>query len=107
MWQAMHIDAGWIGTLRDIFQAHGVPLAAVFVFGSRVHGRNVKAFSDLDLCIRGDEPLPADTLLQLSIAFADSDLPIKVDVIDWATTKPAFRDAIAGDLTPLFEQAPR
>ena len=98
----MHVEAGWFPILRAILQTHGIPLKEVFAFGSRVHGRNLKRFSDLDLCIQTDKALDGDLLLRLGLAFAESDLPIKVDVIDWARTKPAFQEAIADDLTPLF-----
>lgn len=73
----------------------------VFAFGSRVHGRNLKPFSDIDLCLRGDKPVPGDVLMKLGNELEDSMLPFKVDVVDWATLSPEFRDAIANDLEPV------
>ena len=67
-----------------------VPDREVWAFGSRVSG-TAKDFSDLDLVILGDEPVPAAVLADLQDAFRESDLPFKVDAIDWATTKGHFR----------------
>jgi len=43
-----------------------------------------------------DEPLDFRRLVALKDAFADSDLPFRVDVVEWATTGEAFR-LIIGD----------
>jgi hypothetical protein len=66
-----------------------------------VHGRNLKPFSDLDLCLRGKAEVPSVVLERLDAEFRDSDLVIKVDVIDWHRAAPDFRDAIAKDLVPF------
>jgi predicted nucleotidyltransferase len=71
-----------------------VPEYAVWSFGSRVHGRNLKPHSDLDLAILTDQPLSATRLLDLQQAFADSDLPFRVDIIDWAAISAEFRELI-------------
>jgi len=79
--------------------AHNLPAGVmVFAFGARVHGRNLKPYSDLDLCLRGDNPVPAAVLAKLSADLEDSTLPFKVDIIDWAALSPQFRDTISGDL---------
>ena len=67
-----------------------VPDREVRAFGSRVTGK-AKPFSDLDLAIMGDEPLPLETRAQLEEAFAESELPWKVDVMDWAQADTEFR----------------
>jgi type I restriction enzyme S subunit len=43
----------------------------------------------------GDTPLPLSTLGQLQDTFASSDLPWRVDVVDWASTSPEFQNHIA------------
>jgi predicted nucleotidyltransferase len=73
--------------------ADHVPDREVWAFGSRVGGA-AKEFSDLDLAILGDAPLAAAVLADLQEAFRESDLPFKVDVIDWATTQDHFRRII-------------
>jgi type I restriction enzyme S subunit len=70
-----------------------VPDREVRAFGSRVTG-NAKPFSDLDLAIMGDEPLPLETRARLEEAFSESDLPWKVDVLDWSLTEKGFQKAI-------------
>ena len=79
----------------------------VFAVGSRVHGRKLKPFSDIDLCLRGDMPVAGEVLAKLSNDLEDSMLPFKVDVVDWATLSPEFRDAIIGDLERLVDLRPR
>ena len=83
-----HLEA-----VRGILAAH-VPEFDVWAFGSRVTG-TVKDYSDLDLAVITDSPLSARRLAILVDAFAESDLPFKVDVVDWAETDPNFRKIIA------------
>ena len=73
-----------------------VPDHEVWAFGSRVKG-TAKPFSDLDLAIVGDSALPSDVAADLADAFDESDLPFKVDVVDWATTSDSFRKIIETD----------
>jgi type I restriction enzyme S subunit len=65
----------------------------VWAFGSRATGR-AKPYSDLDLALVSDRPLPLDLTARLAEAFSESDLPWKVDLVDWATTDDAFRGII-------------
>ena len=70
-----------------------VPDRKVWAFGSRVTGR-AKRFSDLDLMIVGKTPLPLGVMADLADAFSESDLPWKVDVVDWASTSERFRGIV-------------
>ena len=70
--------------------ARHVPEREVWAFGSRTSGTATE-FSDLDLAVLGDAPIPDAVLADLREAFRESDLPFKVDVIDWATTQDYFR----------------
>jgi len=70
-----------------------IPDREIWAFGSRVSGK-VKPFSDLDLAVMGSAPLPASILADLKDAFSESNLPFKVDVVDWAETKENFRKII-------------
>jgi type I restriction enzyme S subunit len=81
--------------VREILARH-VPEREVRAFGSRVAGP-VKKFSDLDLAVMGETPLPSSVLADLEEDFRESDLPFKVDVVDWATTKESFRRIIDRD----------
>lgn len=83
-----------LAEVRRILQLH-IPGRTVRAFGSRVQG-TAKPFSDLDLAIMGDVPLDFRQLAALKNAFIDSNLPFRVDVVDWATTSVAFRGIIEG-----------
>ncbi|SNY49692.1 Predicted nucleotidyltransferase [Arsukibacterium tuosuense] len=65
----------------------------VWAFGSRVNGKP-KPYSDLDLAIISEQPLPLSLLAEVAEAFSESDLPWKVDLVDWATTSERFRQVI-------------
>lgn len=99
----MHVDPSWLPEIWHILDEHapGIP---VFVFGSRAHGQRLKRFSDLDLCLRSDRPVPARTVAQLLGAFSESNLPIKVDVVDWRDLPEYFRKEITKDLVALPRQ---
>ena len=80
--------------VRRILLLH-VPGRTVRAFGSRVQG-NAKPFSDLDLVVMGNTPLDFRQLAALKDAFTESNLPFRVDVIDWASTSETFRGIIEG-----------
>ena len=71
-----------------------VPEYEVRGFGSRVHGRNLKPFSDIDLAVMSETPLPSDILAELQERFSESDLPYKVDIVDYAVASLQFQRII-------------
>jgi type I restriction enzyme S subunit len=79
--------------VRDILRRH-LPQHEVWAFGSRVKHK-AKRYSDLDLAVIADAPLAPSVLAALREDFSDSDLPWKVDMVDWATTSETFRQIIA------------
>jgi type I restriction enzyme S subunit len=90
-----------------------VPTAIVWAFGSRAQG-TARATSDLDLCVDNHQSLSFETLAALRDAFAESNLPYKVDVVDWHSVDPAFqaliqskRVVIQGSITPSQERQTR
>jgi type I restriction enzyme S subunit len=99
-----HLDppTGLIATTAEwqIVQAillRHVPGREVWAFGSRAGAKGasrVKKFSDLDLAVKGDQPLPLRTLAALADEFTESELAYKVDIVDWATTSARFRSII-------------
>lgn len=78
--------------VAEILQRH-LPHTTVWAFGSRARF-SAKPYSDLDIAIIGETPLPLSTLAALEHDFTESALPFKVDVVDWATTGESFRDII-------------
>ncbi|HEY8190035.1 MAG TPA: nucleotidyltransferase domain-containing protein [Micavibrio sp.] len=89
-----------LAIIRQILKQY-IPGREIVVFGSRVRGR-AKPYSDIDLCVMGDVPLEDSVKTALSEAFSESDLPIKVDIVDWATTQPGFRKIIEDQAVDLF-----
>jgi type I restriction enzyme S subunit len=81
--------------VRDILRRR-VPGCEVWAFGSRAVGK-AKRYSDLDLAIIRDTALPLAVRAELEEAFSESDLPWRVDVVDWATTGATFRAIIMRD----------
>lgn len=73
-----------------------IPGKEVWAFGSRVKG-TAKPYSDLDLAVITEVPLELEVFGTLKEDFSESNLPFKVDVVDWADTKQAFRDIIERD----------
>jgi predicted nucleotidyltransferase len=81
-----------LAIIKNILKAR-VPEREVLAFGSRVTGR-ARPTSDLDLAVLGEEPLSFERIAHLKDDFSESNLPFKVDVIDWARVSDAFREVI-------------
>ena len=78
------LAAPYLAMVRALIQQH-TPHQQFYAFGSRVIGdaaarQRVKPHSDLDLAIVG-EPLPLEQLFALRDAFSQSDLPMRVDIV--------------------------
>ena len=87
-----------LSTVRAVIDAM-LPEVPVFAFGSRVKGL-AKKHSDLDLALWPERPLHWLALALLREAFEESDLPIRVDVVDWSACSPEFK-RLAGPLIAL------
>ena len=70
------------------------PGAEARVFGSRAGG-NAKPYSDLDIGIVGAAKLDARALAGAKEEFEESDIPFRVDVLDWHRISEEFRQIIA------------
>ena len=64
-----------------------------------------KEYSDLDLAVIGKGPLARRTLRHLKKALDESDLPMRVDVLDWHSISDSFRAAIERDHVVVQETA--
>ncbi|HEX3862848.1 MAG TPA: nucleotidyltransferase domain-containing protein [Stellaceae bacterium] len=80
----------------DIMRQHLPPDSTVWVFGSRAAGQ-ARRYSDLDLAIDAGRRLTLDDTAALAEAFEESDLPYRVDIVDWLATSARFREIIAAD----------
>ena len=70
-----------------------IPDYEVWAFGSRVTG-TARKYSDLDMTVISDQPLDFGLLGNLRDAFSESDLPFKVDIVDWSSTSAEFKEII-------------
>jgi predicted nucleotidyltransferase len=87
----LDLRSDWLETVRCLLAVH-LPDAEVWAYGSRVSGTAHEG-SDLDLVVRNPADLsrPFEDLDKLREAFGESDLPILVDVLDWARIPESFR----------------
>ena len=80
------------------------PQAQIWAYGSRVNGDCHDA-SDLDLVARNqaglDQPLP--DLFDFKEALVESNLPIRVDVVDWARIPVSFQQEIERVYVEIWE----
>ncbi|MFH1829814.1 MAG: nucleotidyltransferase domain-containing protein [Pseudomonadota bacterium] len=81
-----------LAEIRRILALHA-PDCEVRAFGSRVNGRPEPS-SDLDLVLMGPEKFDWRFIERLKDAFAASDLPFMVDVIDWHDMSEEFRNLV-------------
>ena len=83
-----------LALLRQLLQQH-LPHAEVWAYGSRVNGDGHEA-SDLDLVVRHPADLKLETLklLEMKQALSESNLPIRVDIVDWAHIPASFQREI-------------
>ena len=94
MSRALELRPQYLQQLQKLLGEHA-PWAEIWAYGSRVDGTCHEA-SDLDLVLRNPEELsrPCEKLYELKQAFAESDLPILVEILDWARTPASFRREI-------------
>jgi len=79
-----------------------IPEKEVWAFGSRINGK-AKKFSDLDLVIVSNIPLNREVLINLKQAFEESDLPIKVDIIEFYKASAEFQEIIKANYLIIFK----
>jgi predicted nucleotidyltransferase len=91
----INLSSDYLTIVKEILHQF-VPNNEVWAFGSRVTG-TAKQYSDLDITIISDQPLDFGALGNIRDAFSESDLPFKVDVVDWATTSIEFRKIIKNE----------
>lgn len=90
----LHLPARYLNTVQAILNEH-LPHAEVWAYGSRVRG-DCHDTSDLDLVIRNPDALTqaCPELMDVAEAFSQSNLPLMVQIVDWARIPAAFHDEI-------------
>ncbi|MEI8396705.1 MAG: nucleotidyltransferase domain-containing protein [Rhodospirillaceae bacterium] len=100
---ALDLPERYLKMVRELLHRL-VPDAEVRAFGSRVTG-TADEVSDLDLVIVNPAGPAEETagLARLKSAFIDSNLPIRVDILDWARIPDSFRAEIERAYVKLQE----
>lgn len=62
----------------------------VFIFGSRATGKSRK-FSDYDIGILGKKPVLSEDKILIEEALEESDIPYKVEIIDFSSVSDKFK----------------
>src|SRR5882762_10804615 len=106
MTRSVHIDlpADHRRLVLNILGAHLSHNIKAWVFGSRAT-RRARRYSDLDLAIDAGRRLTLDEIASLSEAFSDSDLPYRVDLVDWHDIDDRWRQIIVAECVALTEAA--
>ncbi len=99
------LDLGHRKIVVDVLRAHLPPGATTWVFGSRANG-GARRCSDLDLAIGAGRRVSLDEMAILAEAFSESDLPYRVDIVDWHAIDASFQRIIAGDRALLIDAVP-
>lgn len=96
----------WLEMIRRILSSH-LPEAEVLAYGSRVTGTAHEG-SDLDLVARNplNRQQPFQNLGEVRDAFSESNLPILVDILDWAQIPESFREEIERSGVEIFPGEP-
>lgn len=89
----IYLETKHLNLVNSILQ-RWVPDCEVWAFGSRVHRRCLKPFSDLDLVLITVLPLDSSRFGMIKEAFSESELPIRVDIVDWALLSDSFKEII-------------
>ncbi len=84
-----------LNTIRTILEKASINF---YIYGSRAKGTSSK-FSDIDICYK--EPLSKELKWQLQEDLENSNLPFKVDLVDYNKCSEDFQELIEKDLQPL------
>jgi predicted nucleotidyltransferase len=103
----LHLPKRYLQMVQAILQTH-LPKAEVWAYGSRVNGDYYEA-SDLDLVVRQPEDLSRQqiNLDEVIDAFSESNLPIIVQLVDWARIPESFHDEIMAKYAVIQPEAVR
>lgn len=93
----LHLPESYLRIVQGVLHSL-LPEAEVWAYGSRVNGDYYDT-SDLDLVVRQPDDLRRRQvgLGDVKEAFSESNLPILVQLVDWAGIPAAFRDEIAAN----------
>lgn len=91
----IHIEDEHLKILKSILKQSPVTF---YVFGSRAKGVH-KKFSDLDLCFKGN--MPNSILYKIQEELINSNLPFKVDIVNFNQCSKEFQQIMEKEMIPL------
>jgi type I restriction enzyme S subunit len=86
--------------IKSILQEY-VPDCEVWAFGSR-YKWTAKKYSDLDIAVIGKERINLEQIGNMRDAFAESNLPFRVDVLDWQGISKEFQAIIKSGYEVIY-----
>jgi len=95
------IDENSKNLILQILKNNLPPEIKVYAFGSRTKG-TTKRFADLDLALRAEKMVNQSVLDKLNIAFENSLIPFKIDLIDLNNIDEEFLNTILPDLVLIL-----
>lgn len=78
-----------------------VPESTVWAFGSHIT-MTAREFSDLDLVVIDEDKIPLKQFYMLKDAFEESELSIKVDILDWHRLSYEFQTNIKKQYEKIY-----
>jgi len=96
----IHIQKKEMQLILNILDKHGQD-CEVLVFGSRLIG-NHKPFSDLDIAFICKNKLGLDRISNLEYEFSESDLPYRVDIVNYKRASKKFQKIIDSNNKKIY-----
>ena len=84
------LDSSTLSFIKSTVRKHLPPDYKAFIFGSHIIGNNRK-WSDIDIGILGASKLPTMTFFDLEEELEESNLPYKVDLVDFTQVTDKFK----------------
>ena len=93
---ALCLDTEHLETVQRILGLHFEGIE-VWAYGPRVTGADCPPDMDLELVVVSEKPISFDDMTAVEKAFVDSELPFRVDIIDWAKLPESLQKQIKKD----------
>lgn len=90
---AISLEPSELETVQRILQLH-FGGNKIIAYGSRVTGVNLTPSADLDIAVISEKPIPFEEMVAVEKAFAESGLPFRVDIMDWAKLPESIQKSI-------------
>lgn len=95
------IEDKWITLIKKVVHSY-IPDQSyrVFIFGSRAEGTS-RRWSDVDIGLLGPKKIDLFTILAIKEDLQESDLPYRVDVVDFSSASKDFTRVAAQNVIYL------